>query len=405
MPATLTPPVAGEVVAPAKADPSVSSMIDKFKSRMTGDEPLAKPAEKPVEKSSAKPAATQPAKVEPKPGESKSVVPKLEPLPEKKAEVPPEKPAVTEPKTDGDRKKIPHENFKVLEAARDEFRAKYEAAEKRAKEFEAKLQEQSTRTPPELEEAKKQLEEYRTYIQQHDLERSPEFQNAFDKPIAQTIKDAKDMLGDRGTQLEKILKAPDDEWRNDRIKEFVKELDDDFEKDTVRDAVRTLKKLQRGRSEALLEAADGVKALKELNAKKAADQMAQHKEARTRLAEAALSAASSTLEDFRETDDAEHNKTVAENKAMLRSFVSSDLPPEEFATMATWAVKGYRSRAEMQQLRDRIAMLESEIGKLAGASPDLDGGGGGSDSSDKADTPEKMGARFIEASQRGVPRR
>lgn len=405
MPA-IAPSGPGEVVAPKET--SVVTMIDRFKSRMAEEKAApAKPAEKPPEKPTAiAPTTPPPAKPEPKQDSGpKPVVPKLEPLPEKKPE--PAKP--TEPfKPEGEPipEKLSHKNFKEVLSARDEFKTKYEAAEKRAKEFEAKLQEQSTRKPPELEEAEKQLAEYRQYVQQYDLEHSTEFQNAFDKPIAQTIQDAKDMLGgERGERLEKILRAPDDDWRNARIKEFVSDLEDDFDKGTVRDAFSALKKLQRGRKEELLKAGENLKVLKQLNAKRAEDQMAKVKEQRMRLADMTLDAASKSLTEFRETDDATHNATVSENKSLLKSFLTDDLPPEEFGRMAVWAVRGYRSLATERALSEKVAALEAEIQKLSAASPDLDSGGGSGERTDKADTPEKMGERFMRATSQGIPGR
>lgn len=393
----IAPAGPGEIITP-KPEPSVARMVERFKAAKDGDA-LDKP--KPPEKPAAiAPVAPAPAVPQPKPEGPKPVVPQLEPL-EKKLE--PVKPEPAKPEGDIP-EKLSHKNFKEVLAARDEFKTKWESETRRAKEFEAKLQEQKLLKPPELEEAEKQLAEYRQYVQQYDLEHSAEFQNAFDKPIAQTIQDAKDMLGgERGDRLEKILRAPDDDWRNARIKEFVGELEDDFEKGTVRDAFGALKKLQRGRKEELLKAGENLKALKQLNAKRADDQMAKMKEQRVRLADMTLDAASKSLMEFQESDDATHNASVAENKALLKSFLAEDLPPDQFGRMATWAVRGYRSVATENQLRERVAMLESEIAKLSGASPDLDAGGGGGERTDRADTPEKMGERFMRATRDGVP--
>lgn len=128
MPAIM-PDKPGEIVV-QKPEPSVANMIDRFKSKMAeGDKPApaAAPAATP-----AKPAAPvpEPAKPEVK-ADDKSVVPKLEPLPEKKVEAAPVKPA-DDPKT-GDvlPEKLSHKNFKVVLGERDEFKNKYEAAEKK----------------------------------------------------------------------------------------------------------------------------------------------------------------------------------------------------------------------------------------------------------------------------------
>lgn len=398
MPAIM-PDKPGEIVV-QKPEPSVANMIDRFKSKMAeGDKPA--PAAVP-----AKPAAPapEPAKPEVK-ADDKSVVPKLEPLPEKKVEAAPVKPA-DDPKT-GDvlPEKLSHKNFKVVLGERDEFKNKYEAAEKKAKELEARIQEQS-RPSPEFEEAKKQLAEKDQFINQFMLEQSDEFQNAFTRPIEQTIQDAKDIVGgEKGERLAEILRAPDGKWRTDQIKAFVTELEDDYEKGVVRDSVNALRKLERGRKDELQKAGTNIQALKQLHLKRQEESQAQQKEARERLTNYALEVGSKSLPEFRETEDADHNVAVSENKALLKKFLSAELPPEEFGRMAVWAVRGIRSLALEKQLSEKVATLEAEIAKLSAASPDLDGGGGGVEGGEKADTPEKAGNRFVTAMASGVPQR
>lgn len=402
MPA-IAPSGPGEVVAPK--DSSVEKIIQRFKDAKDGNA-----LNKSVPKAPEKPAAIAPAQPPPAPvptpekPNDKSIVPKLEPLPEKKVDpVKPTEPA--KPEGEPIPEKLSHKNFKEVLAARDEFRTKYEAAEKRAKEIEAKLQEQSTRTPPELEETKKLLAEKDHFISQFMLEQSDEFQNAFTRPIEQAILDAKDVVGgEKGDRLAEILKAPDGKWRTDQIKAFVGELEDDYEKGVVRDSVNALRKLERSRKDELAKAGTNIQALKQMHLKRQEEQAVQQKEMRSKLVQSSLNEATRAFEDFRETDDAGHNSVVVENRAMLQQFLSDELPPHELGRMAAWAVRGFRSLTERKQLTEKISTLEAEIAKLSSASPDLDGGGSGSEvNGGKADTPEKMGARFTEAIQRGVP--
>lgn len=395
----IAPPTAGEVVIPKPA-PSIDRMVERFKAAKDGDA-LDKPATIPD-----KPAAIAPAsapKPAPKPDDG-SVVPKLEPMPEKKPE--PSAPAPEPAKGEVVPEKLSHKNFKEVLTARDEFKNKYETAEKRAKELEAKLQEQSTRTPPELEETKKLLAEKDHFINQFMLEQSDEFRNAFTRPIEQAIQDAKDVVGgEKGDRLAEILKAPDGKWRTDQIKAIVAELEDDYEKGVVRDSVNALRKLERSRKDELEKAGTNIQALKQMHLKRQEEGVAQQKEARERLTNYALEVGSRSLPEFRETEDADHNVAVSENKGLLKKFLGAELPPEEFGRMAVWAVRGIRSLSMEKQLDEKIATLEAEIAKLSAASPDLDGSGGAGERTDKADTPEKAGARFAQAIQSGVPQR
>lgn len=393
----IAPPGPGEIVQ--KPEPSVARMVERFKAAKDGDA-LNKPAVP------EKPAAIAPVAPAPKPApkpEDGSIVPKLEPMPEKKPEPP--APAPEPAKGEVVPEKLSHKNFKEVLAQRDEIKNKWEAAEKRAKELETKLQEQSTRTPPELEEAKKLLAEKDQFINQFMLEQSDEFQNAFTRPIEQAIQDAKDVVGgERGDRLAEILKSPDGKWRTDQIKAIVGELEDDYEKGVVRDSVNALRKLERGRKDELQKAGTNIQALKQLHLKRQEEGQTQQKEARERLTNYALDAATRSLPEFRESEDPEHNMAVADNKTMLKKFLGN-LPPEEMATMAVWAVHGIRSKEVEKALNEKIATLEAEINKLSAASPDLDGGGGAGERTERANTPEKAGARFMQAVQSGIPGR
>lgn len=398
---TITPPGPGEIVH--KPEPSVERMVARFKEAKDGDA-LSKSAapEKPAVTSAPVPTTPKPAVPKVDDG---SIVPKLEPLPEKKAETPPA-PTSETPKGEVVPEKLSHKNFKEVLAQRDEVKAKYEAAEKRAKDLEAKLQEQTSKPSPEHEETKKLLAEKDQFINQFMLEQSDEFQNAFTRPIEQAIQDAKDVVGgEKGERLAEILKSPDGKWRTDQIKAIVGELEDEYERGVVRDSVNALRKLERGRKDELQKAGTNIQALKQLHLKRQEESQAQQKEARERLTNYALEVGSKSLLEFRETEDADHNMAVSENKNLLKKFLSTELPPEEFGKMAVWAVRGIRSLPMEKQLNEKVATLEAEIAKLSAASPDLDGGGGAGERTDKADTPAKAGERFLRATTQGIPGR
>lgn len=389
-PPAASPTAPSPVVSDSPSGPAKAAA--KFASIMKGDAP-AKPAATPDKPS---PTPEPEPKAEPKatPSEPKSVVPKLEPLPEKKPEPTKAAPAA-EPAKPTDPKKLAHENFKVLEAARDEFRTKWEASEKRAKELEAKFQEQTNRPHPEIEEYKKQLTEYQEREKVYFLERSPEFQKAFGTRIEDAIAEAKEAVGSKNAErLEKILRAPAGEWRNEQLKEFAKELEDDFEKGALRDAYGKLRTAQREREAELAKAGENLKALEQMQEKQKVQAAEQNKMHRERLYQHSLAESAKGLPEFREGEDEAHNAQVAENRAMLKSFLTEDLPPEEFGRMAAWAVRGYRSLTKEKALSDKVAALEGEIAKLSSATPGMDAGGNVSDKGEKADTPAKAWERY-----------
>lgn len=356
---------------------------------MKGERPSATPEPAPAPEPKA--AVPEP---KPVPAEPKSIVPKLEPLPEKTLE--PSKPAPTaEPAKPADGKKLNHEHFKVLEQARDEFRGKWEASEKTLKELQTKLQEQASRPHPEFEETRKKLAEYQEREKVYFLEHSPEFKQAFNTRIEDAITEAKEAVGAaNAAELEKILRAPPGEWRNERFREFAAKLEDDIARSDARDAYSKLRATQRERDGELAKAGENLKALEQVKMREREQSMEQARLARQRLYEQSLAESSKGLIEFRETEDAAHNTQVAENRELLKSFLTSDLPPEEMGRMAAWAVRGYRSLAKEKALTEKVAALEGEIAKLSSSTPGMDAGGNVSDKTDKADTPDKAWERY-----------
>lgn len=381
-----------------KAQVPLNTLGDKFKAFMKTGEPI-KPAEPPA-KLPAQPHAPEPSK----PDEPKSAVPKLEP---KEAPVIPEKPAEiskTEKTSEERKTKLPHENFKQLEAARDDFKNKWETSDKRLKDLERQLQEAASAKSPELEASQARVKELESFFHQFELERDPEFKKAFDKRIEVAIMEAKDAVGTQHAEkLDKILRAPPGEWRNERIKEMAAELTDEYDKGGLRDAYRNLNTIQRERAEELERAGENLKALEQNYAKREQQQREQAKLERSKLFKAALNQAAATFPEFRESDSPEHNTKMAENRAYLETFITADLTPEEHGRLATWAVKGLRALETEGALRKELASLKEELAKLVEATPSPSGRG--------ADAPVRRGpptaadaiSRYKKALADGVP--
>lgn len=283
-------------------------------------------------------------------------------------------------------KRLKRSDYAALEAARDDFKTKWETSSKTLAELQKKLEEASSRTAPELEEARKEIAELRAHRDQFNLERSPEFKKAFDSKMETAILDAKEAVGSANAEkLERIMRAPAGEARDERIKEFAKELEDDFEKGMVRDAYSRLKSVQREREGELAKARENVKALDILESRKAEERAVQMKQQRERLYASTLVDATRSLPEFIEGEDATHNAQVVENRLLLQDMIQGELTPQEFGRMAAWAIRGHRSLAREQAMSEEITKLRGEITKLTAASPGLDGGvAAGGDANGKA---------------------
>lgn len=363
--------------APPKADPrppTAKADVAEFMQKMRAKNPATPPAE--PAKPDAEPAKPAPVAAKPpeptaiteapKPAEPKSLVPEIPQEPLVKA---PEPPSLEEAK------RLKRSDYAALEAARDDFKTKWETSSKTLSELQKKLEEASSRTAPELEEARKEIAELRAHRDQFNLERSPEFKKAFDAKIETAILDAKEAVGSANAEkLEKILRAPAGEARDERIKEFAKELEDDFEKGMVRDAYSRLKSVQRERESELARARENVKALDVLESKKAEERVVQMKQQRERLYAATLADATRSLPEFIEGEDASHNAQVVENRLLLQDMIQGELSPQEYGRMAAWAIRGHRSLAREQAMTAEISKLRGEIARLTQASPGLDGG-------------------------------
>jgi len=334
--------------------------------------PKAEPATKAPELAKAETPAPAPVVEAPKIAEAlaepKSRVPEIPAEPLVKA---PEPPSLEEAK------RLKRSDYAALEAARDDFKNKWEMTDRNFKELQKKLEEASSRIDPSVvEEMRKENAELKAHRDQFNLERSPEFRKAFDSRIEAAILEAKEAVGSQDAdKLEKIMRSAPGEDRNERFKQFAKELEDDFDKGAIRDAYSKLRAVQRERSDELAKAAENVKALDMLEAKRSEERAAQIKEGRQRLYAASLAEASRALPEFIEGEDQTHNAQVQENRMLLQDMINNELSPQEFGRMAAWAVRGHRSLAREKVMGEEITKLKGEIAKLTQANPGLDSGG------------------------------
>lgn len=376
MPAPLVESSVREGEEPVKLPPTVAinRMSDKFKEMLAkGDklpENLAeKPPEKAIEKPPEKPAA--PAK--------------------------PEKPA------DAKDPKIPREHFKVLETQRDEFKTKWEAAEAKTKDIEARAEarakELEAKVPPDYEQIKAKVAEAEEIRKRFYLENDPLFKQAFDQKISESISDLKDVAGDKAEELIALATLPSSAKRDEAIAELTAEMPM-FRQHSVSRMMDDLRKLQKARAAELAKPSENYKHLEDVKSQRASQEKLAHLEALDRAVKITVAEAARETVHFQNLDGNEaHNQRVAENQKMLREFTTSDMGPEERAKLSAWAVRGIRA-SQTDVIKDAlIQKLQGELKAIQDSNPSAQGGGHSGDKGKPLTAAEK----YRKAMSEGIP--
>lgn len=407
MPAAAVPDNETVVIPPTV---QINKMSDKFKAAMEkGSASAAKTAETPAPAAPAAPAPITPpapAPEAPKPvekaPEKASLVPEPKAPEAPKVEVKaPEKPAV-DPKatTTVEPQKLRAEQFKVVETQRDEFRTKWETEQKRAAELEAKLA--AAAVPPELESWKTRAEKAEEIVKQVAIAHTPEFKRAFTSKITELQTEAKEAVGaEHADKIAKLLKAPPSEHRDEQIESIAEELSS-YKQVSLNRAYSELKRTERERDAELSKSDENIGKLEELHAEQNRQEIAKRRQ-QTILALQNELPKFSFLPEFRTVEgNAEHNAIVSENTKTVQHIVTSDLPPEERARIAVYAVKGMKS-IETDAIRDAlISKLQAQIAEMQAANPNLRTTTGST--TEKADAkPLTFGEKYAKAMREGIP--
>ena len=330
----------------------INKMSDRFKEALSRtDTPVPPPTPTLEPKAPQKPAETQPDPF-------KSNTPK------------PEKPAESkEPKPS-------REHFKVLETQRDELKAKYEAAEARARQVEIEIQEVKAKAPKDYEEIKALAVKNQEFVDRFYVEQSPQFKAAFDEKIASSIDEAKETVGlEHAERVAELLAMPQSAKRQEELNEISSNLSS-FQQAVLVKVFSDVRRMQKERSAELAKSAENVKNLKFAESEHATRTKLERQQALERAYLVTAAEAAQQSVHFKRVDgNEEHNQRVVENEQMLKEYTTRDLAPDEHAKLAHWAVRGIRS-AQTDQIRDAlISKLQAELKAIHSANPSVQGGG------------------------------
>lgn len=399
MPATAEPELKSNEPMPPI---DVKGMSSKFKKAM-GEGAVPPPGTPELPKAEP-PKTPEPAAKAPEPSaEPKGTIPE----PPKKAE-PTKAPEASKPP-----EKIPSTNFKELEASRDEFRKKAEAAEAKAKEIEAKLATavdpaKITELEAKLEKANKQAEQAQEFVDRFYLEHSPSFKKAYGEKIDAAIADAKEAVpAEVADQIEKVLRRSPSKARDEEIAKLTEEMSD-FQRLEVMGSYKELKRLQKERESELSNSKENVKKLQEYEQQQAQARNAEFAKSIKSTFTSELGSFESGVDGFKPVDGKEeYNKIVAENRERAEAFIASDLQhPTNRARMALWASYGIHANRLVAAQNEKIVKLEKQLADIQGANPSLRGGAGTKADGEPAKDSkpgDRIVSRWREAQEKGIP--
>lgn len=383
----------------------VKGMSSKFTKAMKEGAvpPPSTPAE-PPKAPEPPPAAPEPPVKAPEP---KGTIP--EPPKPKPPEPKPPEPPKPEPKPE----KIPSNNFKELEASRDEFRKKYEAAEAKAKDIETKL---ANAIDPntvrelegKLEKATKQAEEAREFVDRFYLEHSPSFRKAYSEKIESILEDTKEALGaEVGEKIVAVLQRANSKGADEELEALTDELSK-FKQNVVTNAFTELKRLHRERDGELKNSKENVKKLQEYEQQQAQARSAEFAKSIKSTFNSELGAFEGGVDGFKSIEGKDdYNRIVAENRERAEAFIASDLQqPTNRVRMALWASYGIHANRLVAAQNEKIVKLEKQISDMQGANPSLrpsastklDG-----DTKTEGKPGDRIVSRWREAQEKGIP--
>lgn len=313
-----------------------------------------------------------------------------------------------EPKTENQKKpKIPHEQFESLQTQRNEFKAKWEQAEERAKANEARAKEQEERAkefeakvPTDYEQIKGKVSEADEIRKRFYIETDPIFKQAFTDKITAGLEEIKDIAGSgKAEELIELISLPSSAKRDAAITELTEDMPM-FKQVAISRAMQDVRKLQKDRAAELAKPSENYKHLEEVKSQRSTREKLERLEALERAVKITASEASKDTVHFQKVDGNEaHNQRVIENEKMLREFTTHDMGPEDRAKLSMWAVRGIRA-SQTDALKDAlISKLQGELKAISDSNPSVTGTG-------KAHTGEKPMStveKFKMAMEKGVP--
>lgn len=181
------------------------------------------------------------------------------PEPEPKPPVTPAAPAEPKPEA-GDRpwprsakdwdayKKADKERLDKLGTERDEWRKKYEEGEKRWKENPA--------IPPDYETVKKERDQLDQQLKTTAVENHPKFKAYFESKTKEQLDLAERIGGENGKEIVELLKAPDGQWKDQRLTDLLAGLSP-LQSSRIASVMNNLSQIANERQQAIEKAREG----------------------------------------------------------------------------------------------------------------------------------------------------
>lgn len=379
MPAIETDSPPGEEPMTLPPTVSINRLSEKFK------EALGR-ADKPTEVKAEVPEKPKPVQAE----APKADAPKADAAKSDKSD---KSDALKEPK-------IPREHFKALETQRDEFKSKWELAEERAKQVEAKAKDLEQKIPTDYEQLKGKVAEAEEIRKKFYVETDPIFKQAFDQKIAAGLDEIREIAGaGKAEELIELISLPSSAKRDAAIMELTEEMPT-FKQHSISQAMRDVRKLQKERAAELAKPSENYKHLEDVKSQRASQEKVARMEALDRAVKITAAEAARESVHFQKVDgNEEHNQLVIENEKMLREFTTTELVPEDHAKLAMWAVRGIRAQ-QTDALKDAlITKLQNELKAISDSNPSVQGGGKAADKG----KPLTAGEKFKLAMEKGIP--
>lgn len=243
--------------------------------------------------------------------------------------------------------------------------------------------------PEEIKTLKDELKRYRELIKDVAIEKDPGFKQKFEPREKTAIEAAKLAAGDKGSQLETLLKSPSGPWRDEQIEAIKSELSQSSQI-RVDSALRMLDQIDlEKQSEIATQRANFEQKQYALLGQQKEQQAAQLKEM-TAVFDSTLKEWSDPANGhpfFTERDgDKEHNAGVAASKELAKAIFSGQMTPQDLARAALWGASGDRILKGWQGAIARAEKAEKALAKIQAAEPG-DGLQGEADTDDTTPAP------------------
>lgn len=289
---------------------------------------------------------------------------------------------LTDPPISG--KARPH--FKKLEAERDQLRARLQELEgKGATQTASSTQSAAAPAPSsDVLAMQKELEGLRAELYALDATRDPAWQQRFQQPREVTVRQAKNMAGDKGAAVENILSMPPGSLRDQKLDELLKELP------------ASTAAIVNAANSKLAAIAFDEQVERENRRLSAGEQIKQRETESQRQATLRGAEFDRLVSEWANTVDffnPSKSTTAAQNIQLARQFYEGKMSPRDSAAVALQATMVNSILAENNEQAQEIERLQAQLARFTGSLPVDDAAG--SDEPTRPMTDQEQDRKFL----------